>query len=83
MPRFCMLVYINDFIILSKTFEEHLVHVKQILRRLADAGLKVKPSKCFFAMNEVDFLGHRVSAAEIARVLDESRQGLRCRNPPP
>ena len=61
-----VLIYIDDFIIYSRSFEEHLEHVRVVLERLATAGLKVKLKKCFFAQSEVEFLGHLVSAAGIS-----------------
>ncbi|HEY1645698.1 MAG TPA: reverse transcriptase family protein, partial [Candidatus Saccharimonadales bacterium] len=42
---FC-LVYIDDIIIFSETFEVHLVHLSKVLQRLIDSHLVVKPSKC-------------------------------------
>jgi len=41
------LVYIDDIIVVRKTFDEHLRNVAQVLGKLREAGLKFKPSKCF------------------------------------
>ena len=49
------LVYIDDIIIMGKTFEEHLHHLQQVLDRLKSAGLKIQPSKCHFLQHEVNF----------------------------
>ncbi|CAI2199429.1 1199_t:CDS:1, partial [Funneliformis geosporum] len=38
----------------------HCQHVQQVFNRLKEAGLKIKPSKCTFAINEVSHLGHIV-----------------------
>ena len=59
------MVYIDDIIIFSKTFEEHLVDIKNVLKSLLIAGLKIKPTKCEFAKKSVSFLGHVVSAKGI------------------
>ena len=56
------MVYIDDIIIFSTTFSEHLDDLREVLERLWRAGLKVKPSKCEFAKKKVKFLGHIVSA---------------------
>lgn len=56
------LLYLDDIIIYSRSFEEHLVHVRNILERLRDFGLKVNPGKCSFFCTEAKFLGHIVSA---------------------
>ena len=55
------LVYIDDVIILGRSFEEHLDNLKQVFQRLREAGLKVKPSKCAFFQHEVTYLGHIIS----------------------
>ena len=56
------LVYLDDIIVLGKTFDEHLVNLEKVLQRLRDAGLKLKPQKCHWAMPELHYLGHIVSA---------------------
>ncbi len=48
-------VYINDVIVFSPTLEDHLHHLEQVLRV---AGLKLKPSKCRFVAEKVEYLGH-------------------------
>jgi transposase InsO family protein len=57
----CCLVYLDDIIIMSRTFEEHLVHIEAVLTRLTAEGILLKPVKCHFALNEVAYLGHIVS----------------------
>ena len=60
------LVYLDDIVIFSRTFEEHLARLREVLCRLRDAGLKVKPSKCFLFREEIAYLGHVVSAHGIS-----------------
>lgn len=55
------LIYIDDIIIYSRSFEEHLQHLEDVFLRLRQANVKLKPSKCFFARNSVEYLGHVVS----------------------
>lgn len=55
------LVYLDDILVYSKTFTEHLLHLKEVFERLRTANLKLKPSKCDFAQPQVTFLGHVVS----------------------
>ena len=59
------MVYIDDIIIFSKNFEEHLQDIENVFERLLVAGLKIKPTKCDFAKKSVTFLGHIVSAEGI------------------
>ncbi len=60
MGRFVQ-VYLDDIVIYSKTWEEHLQHIECVIKRLEKAGLKMGRPKCFFAQKEIEFLGHIVS----------------------
>ena len=54
-------LYLDDIIVASKTFSEHLDRLNNVFQRLADAGLKLKPSKCNFFQEEIKYLGHLIS----------------------
>ncbi|GFW50923.1 hypothetical protein TNCV_3592051 [Trichonephila clavipes] len=56
------LPYIDDIAIFSQGWKDHVKHIDIVLGRLRKAGLKVKPSKCKFAQEEVLFLGHRIGS---------------------
>ena len=58
--NWCM-VYLDDVIVYSETPEEHLERLSAVFKRLAAAGLKLKPSKCKFFQSELDYLGHHIS----------------------
>ena len=60
-----VLVYLDDILVFSKTEEEHLQHVKQVLEVLRNHRLYAKLSKCEFGKKELNFLGHVVSAEGI------------------
>ena len=62
--KFCH-CFIDDIICFSRTFEEHLEHLELIFKRLESADIKLKPSKCVFAKEKVNYLGHVVSAGEL------------------
>ena len=57
---FCAL-YLHDVIIHSKSFGEHVEHVRQVLWRLCDNGIKLKANKCNLFQKEVCYLGRIVS----------------------
>ena len=59
------LVYLDDIIIYSETFEDHLVHLRQVFERLRKANLKLKPGKCYIGRRQVKYLGHIVSEAGV------------------
>ena len=50
--------YIDDLLIFSVTLQEHLDHLRQVIHRLREVGLKVNPGKCQFIRSEVEYLGH-------------------------
>jgi len=51
-------VYLDDVIIFSEDEDEHLKHVKMVIERLKQAKLKVKLSKCEFAVKKIVYLSH-------------------------
>ena len=60
------LVYIDDIIVFGRTFDEHLVRLREVFGRIRTANLKIKPSKCSFFQRTVSFLGHVISENGIA-----------------
>ena len=55
-----LFVYIDDILVASTRAKEHRHHLHLLFRRLADHGL-VNLSKCTFGVEDIDFLGHRVT----------------------
>ena len=56
------LIYIDDILVYSRTFNDHLADLEAVLIRLSDAKFTVKLSKCFFGREEVSYLGHLVGS---------------------
>ncbi|PIK37921.1 hypothetical protein BSL78_25240 [Apostichopus japonicus] len=56
-----LLCYLDDILVYSSTFEDHLERLNLVFQRLRQHGLKIKPSKCEFFRPEVRYLGHRVT----------------------
>jgi transposase InsO family protein len=55
------LVFIDDIVVFSSGVSEHIARLDSMFKRLSDAGLKLKPSKCFFFQSSIRYLGHIVS----------------------
>ena len=56
----CVLVFLDDIVVYSRTLDDHVRDVRAVLQRLQDAGLFAKKSKCELFMHEIEFLGHHV-----------------------
>ena len=52
--------YIDDLIIVSDTWEDHVKHVKAVLHMLKECNLKIHPEKSVFATDVVEYLGHNI-----------------------
>ena len=55
------LIYLDDVCVFGKDFDEHIHRVEQVLSRMRDAGLKLKPEKCHLLKTEVNFLSFTIS----------------------
>ena len=55
-------VYIDDILVAGKTPQDDLNNLTAVLRRLQDAGLRLKKEKCSFCVPEVEYLGHIITA---------------------
>lgn len=62
---FCI-VDIDDILIFSNSEFQHLGHIEQVLQRIEQSGLKLKPSKCHFFRKEIKFLGRIISERGIS-----------------
>ena len=61
LPKERILAYIDDIVIFSRTFEEHLQDVESVLHKLREANVSLKLSKCVWAAAEVEYLGFVLS----------------------
>ncbi len=55
------LVFIDDILIFSHNFDDHIKRLEKVFQKLDKHGLKLKPSKCELFMSQVKYLGHVVS----------------------
>ena len=57
--------YIDDVVIFSESFQDHIKHLRVVLQQLEETGLKLKPEKCVIAERSCQFLGHVVREGQI------------------
>ena len=65
-----MCAYIDDIIVFSKTFDEHIEHIKALVQAIEDEGFRLKFIKCKFAQREVQYLGHIIKENEVRPLRD-------------
>lgn len=53
--------YLDDILVFSKTFDQHLLDVKTVLQRLKSKGIKLKLKKCEMFRKKVRYLGNLIS----------------------
>ena len=58
-------VYIDDTVIFSRSWEEHLVHLREVFTCLQSAKLTIKVSKCQLGRKEVRYLGHVIGGGTV------------------
>ena len=55
------LIYLDDIIVFSTSFEQRLQRLRTVFELLEKAGLKLKGKKCHFVQSKIRYLGHIVS----------------------
>jgi hypothetical protein len=61
-----VLVFMDDILVYSPSLAAHLDHLMEVLKLLREAQLFVKMSKCSFACDSLEYLGHIISAEGVA-----------------
>jgi hypothetical protein len=56
-----VVVYLDNILVYSKIYDEHVRDVRKVLQALADTKMKIKPKKTEFHKSEVKFLGYIIS----------------------
>ena len=75
------LAYLDDVIIYSPTFEQHLAHLEDILNRLSVANFRLNVDKCHIAKTSIDYLGHHIEHSNIRPNADNIRALLETPQP--
>ena len=61
-----VLIFLDDFLVFSKSEEEHEKHHRIVFEALWKANLKLKPKKCKLYQNSILYLGYKLTAEEIS-----------------
>ena len=71
------LVYIDDIMIYSKNYEEHLSHIDSVFIKLKNFNWKLKLKKCNFMQIKIEYLGHIIEQNQIGlhprKIFDKSK----------
>lgn len=62
--------YIDDILIFSKNFEEHLQHLRALIEAIMKEGFRLKFVKCNFAQRKVQYLGHVIEENSVCPMKD-------------
>jgi hypothetical protein len=57
-----VLVFFDDILVYSRTYEDHLIHLQQVFNWLQQDHWHLKLSKCKFSQQSISYLGHVISA---------------------
>ncbi|CAF1550382.1 unnamed protein product, partial [Adineta steineri] len=58
----CSLIYLDDIVVFSHTYDEHLLHLNKVLNALKLHNLTLNPEKCELAKEKIEYLGHIISS---------------------
>jgi len=53
-------LYMDDVVILSESWKEHVIHIDEVLSKLRQTGLTANPKKCKWGGQTMEFFGHQV-----------------------
>jgi len=69
--RRCALVFFDDIMIFSSSYDDHLKHLREVLTLLAKDQWVVKLKKCKFAKQQIHYLGHVLSSQGVSTDLEK------------
>ena len=73
--------FMDDILVFSRTFEEHLDHLNQLFKAIREEGFRLKLTKCQFAKRSINYLGHRISKNKVEPIEDGLRSIKECPRP--
>ena len=60
-----IITYLDDILIFSENYDEHIEHIRKILKKIENAKLQLKLKKCKFHVQETEFLSHWITTNRI------------------
>lgn len=69
-----VICYVDDVLVASRTFSEHMDLLQRVFKRLQDSGLKLKLSKASWCGREITYLGHIISEHGFAPSPDNTKR---------
>ncbi|CAF1447236.1 unnamed protein product [Didymodactylos carnosus] len=76
-----VLVYLDDIVIFSKSRDDHLKHISEILSILHEANFQLNPDKCTIMTTKLEFLGHTITEQQITPSQDRIQAILNIEEP--
>ncbi|MBW0547088.1 hypothetical protein O181_086803, partial [Austropuccinia psidii MF-1] len=68
-----LIIYIDDIIVCSKTWEEHIYRLSRALTKIQSVNMKISLKKCHFGFKQLKALGHAVSGSSLG--IDKNKVG--------
>ena len=81
LPQDTVSNFMDDILIATDSWDEHLKTIGFVMERLQECGLKAKPSKCYFGFKTLAFLGHEITEGKV-RPQDDKLTKIRDAQPP-
>lgn len=74
-------VYLDDVIIYSENFDQHMMHLKLVLQKILNHGLKINWEKSMFGYKTIEFLGYKISSSKIYLTEEVKQKALKLKKP--
>ena len=71
-------VYVDDILVFSKDLTSHVLHPRDVFLLCCEYGLTIGLPKCQFAVEEIEFLGHRLAASGCSPLVKHSFKSIQC-----
>src|SRR6266536_5752604 len=73
-----VVIYLDDILVCSDTFDEHINHLRKVFTKLREANLVIKLKKCKFGKRKIKFLGHTIGTDGLRTDLENIEKIINC-----